>query len=364
MSFLDYHIDYNAKITTSFEMKNNIFMENHNSKGKASKIFLSPKIASNAIKMKWGTKLNLNNNYFGYNILNIEELNSYCPIEFELQVTSWKSMIELVNVELVKTGDQYTLMFVDTDKNQIKMPKCAFTIKHGAGEINISTKDGQGSFKSNTTLSNPQIFNEAGANIEKPKATITFEKNGSRHHDFSVTVFLKDRLKPIANENVDYCIYIYSKSGKVIGTLEDSMKTSNSGMFTVKTFPAPDNYEVDHYAIKVKFANEDHAFTQKTLKDIKIYKTKTTVKAAKVTNKYKKSQYFQVNVKNKDTGKAVKNVYVKLKIDKKTYKVKTNSKGTAKFNTKNLKVGKHNVVISSGNQKFSMSAKRTITIKK
>lgn len=107
----------------------------------------------------------------------------------------------------------------------------------------------------------------------------------------------------------------------------------------------------------VKYA-EDATFK------ITVLKAPTTVKAPKVTNKYKKSKYFKVTVKHKTTKKAVKNTYLKLKIDKKTYKVKTNSKGIAKFNTKKLKVGTHKVVISSGNANYKISAKSQIKIKK
>ena len=97
---------------------------------------------------------------------------------------------------------------------------------------------------------------------------------------------------------------------------------------------------------------------------IKIYKAKTTVKAPKVTGKYKKTKYFKITIKNKATKKAVKNIYVKVKISKKTYKIKTNPKGIAIFNIKKLKIGKHKVTITSGNTNYQISAKSTITIKK
>lgn len=60
----------------------------------------------------------------------------------------------------------------------------------------------------------------------------------------------------------------------------------------------------------------------------------------------------------------MKKTVIKLKIGKKTYTVKTDSKGVAKFNTKKLKVGKYNVVISSGSDNYKISAKSTIKIKK
>lgn len=97
---------------------------------------------------------------------------------------------------------------------------------------------------------------------------------------------------------------------------------------------------------------------------VKIAKAKTIIKAPKVTAKHKKTKYFKITVKNKATKKVVKNTYVKIKIAKKVYKIKTNSKGVAKFNTKKLKIGKHKVVIGSGNSNYIMSGKSTITIKR
>ena len=74
-----------------------------------------------------------------------------------------------------------------------------------------------------------------------------------------------------------------------------------------------------------------------------VKKYPTTVSAPKVTAKYKKSKYFTVKIKNKVTKKVLKNTQIILKVytgkKYKTYKVKTNSKGIAKFNTKKLSVG-------------------------
>lgn len=99
---------------------------------------------------------------------------------------------------------------------------------------------------------------------------------------------------------------------------------------------------------------------------IKINKANTVVSAPKVKYRYKKTKYFKVTVKNKASKKAVSGIKVKIKVytgkKYKTYTVKTNKKGVAKLNTKNLKRGKHNVVISSGNKNYIISKKSTITI--
>lgn len=100
---------------------------------------------------------------------------------------------------------------------------------------------------------------------------------------------------------------------------------------------------------------------------LKITKAKTIVKAPKVKYKLKKSKYFKITIKHKTTKKAFSGLKLKLKIYTgkkfKTYTVKTNKKGLAKFNTKKLKRGKHKVIISSGNQNAKVSKKSSIIIK-
>ena len=93
----------------------------------------------------------------------------------------------------------------------------------------------------------------------------------------------------------------------------------------------------------------------------------TITKAPSVTAKLKASKDFKVTVKNKMNKKAVKNCKVKVKVytgkKYKTYKIKTDKKGVAKLNTKILKKGTHKVEVSSGNYKYTIDAKSTITIK-
>lgn len=103
---------------------------------------------------------------------------------------------------------------------------------------------------------------------------------------------------------------------------------------------------------------------QKTVKKIS-----TKTEADKVAFKYKSNNYFKVKVENRyDDDIPIKNVKIKLKIytgsNSKTYIVKTNSRGIAKFNTKNLKVGSHKVVISSADDRYKISKVSNILIGK
>ena len=122
------------------------------------------------------------------------------------------------------------------------------------------------------------------------------------------------------------------------------------------------------FQIIVVFGEEyyPYSFLTKTVK-VTILKANTIVKAPKITNKYKKSKYFKVSIKNKLTNKVVKYVTIKLKIytgkKYKTYSIKTDKRGIAKFKTNKLKKGKHKVVISSGNTNYKISKISLIRIK-
>ncbi len=129
-------------------------------------------------------------------------------------------------------------------------------------------------------------------------------------------------------------------------------------------FNIPAKLNAGTYKIKISVENSNITKTA----NIKINKAKTIVKAPKVTNKFKKSGYFKVTLKNKISKKVISNVKVKIKVYTgkkfKIYTVKTNKNGIANINTKNLKVGNHKVVISSGNSNYQISAKSIIKIEK
>lgn len=98
-----------------------------------------------------------------------------------------------------------------------------------------------------------------------------------------------------------------------------------------------------------------------------IKKHKFKITAAKVTNKYKKDQYFKVKVISKNTKKPAKNLKIRVKAFKgrlyNAYTIKTNAKGIALLNTKDLRKGTHKVTITSGDKNCKFTKKSTIVIK-
>lgn len=207
------------------------------------------------------------------------------------------------------------------------------------------------------------------------KTTFTSEDYGFTQE--SVTVKIK---KPVLNVilNPVTATYGSSKSVKI------NVKDAETNMDISSTFLVAKIYkgkklmkEYDLYVNKgtatFKISKLDAGsytirFTcfddEKTMKDksvkLTVNKKKLSVKAAKVTAKYKKSKTFKIILKN--AGKA--SVKVKLKIGKKVYKVKTDKKGVAKFNTKKLKIGTYKVTITSNDENYKFSAKSMITVKR
>ncbi|MBQ7928489.1 MAG: Ig-like domain repeat protein [Methanobrevibacter sp.] len=97
-----------------------------------------------------------------------------------------------------------------------------------------------------------------------------------------------------------------------------------------------------------------------------LVKIPTKITAPEVSNQFNKTGSFKVTVKNKNTNKAVSNLKIKIKIsngtDNRAYTVKTNSKGVAKIDTKNLSVGSYSVSLAPTTAKYKVSGSSKITI--
>ena len=87
-----------------------------------------------------------------------------------------------------------------------------------------------------------------------------------------------------------------------------------------------------------------------------------------MTVQFKKSDYFKVKIKNKATRKPVAKVKIKLRIftgnKYQTFTVKTSKYGNAVFDTKDLSIGKHKVVIFTYDGRYKIGAKSVIYVKR
>lgn len=98
--------------------------------------------------------------------------------------------------------------------------------------------------------------------------------------------------------------------------------------------------------------NED---VKKTGETINTSKIKTKVEADHIAVSYKKSKKFKIKVEDlRDDDIPISNVNLNVNIGGKIYNVKTNYYGIANINTKNLKVGTHNVIITSADDNYEI----------
>lgn len=98
----------------------------------------------------------------------------------------------------------------------------------------------------------------------------------------------------------------------------------------------------------------------------KLVKIPTKITAPSVSYLFNQTGYFKVTVKNKNTNKAVSNLKIKIKLSNETdtlvFTVKTNSKGVANLDTKELLNGTYSVSLAPTNAKYVVSGSSQITI--
>ena len=255
----------------------------------------------------------------------------------------------------------YTLTILNTtfNSNSAKnIGKAVYSIVYNADIENSDFKSSQdvyvkiGSLKNiNNNLSDVQNINSINATLKA--------KHTSLMHDSY------DELLVYANtENIPFLklkIKLVLYTGKTTKTYYKNLlkEEFENVQFSLSKLP------VGKY--KVKIYLESKYFKAKPLTTkITVKKAKTTVKAPKVTAKYKKSKKFSVKVKHKITGKSVKNINLKIKVytgkKSKTFTVKTNKKGVAKISTKKLRRGAHKVVITSKDKNYIVNKKSSIKI--
>ena len=240
-----------------------------------------------------------------------------------------------------------------TDVSCIYVELCDVDISNSKFDDNQEVYIRLGSFKNtNNTLKNVKVDNTVQMIVSPEKYSVSYDSGKS----------LKVRLH--AGEGR----YIENARIKVVVTVGKKTKTFYG-------YTDPDYYDAcielsklpaGKYSIKVSLDSKGIK-SDPVKKTITIKKAETIVKAPEVTAKYKKSKKFTIKVKHKSTHYKVKSLKLKVKVYTgkkfKKYIVKTNKKGIATINTKNLKRGSHKVAITSKNNNYIVNKKSTIIIK-
>lgn len=156
--------------------------------------------------------------------------------------------------------------------------------------------------------------------------------------------------------------------------MTDSISDSDNQDFLKQ--PVPDSTSEKAFDDKVIIQKSDNSSSVKSQSDNSVVKDsskesdksdntkssiiKTNVKTYDIhSNQYKHSKIFKIKITDKKTKKPIKNLKINFKIENnfnryKTYILKTNNQGIAKFNIKNLKMGYNSFDITSEDPNYSV----------
>ena len=246
----------------------------------------------------------------------------------------------------------------------------------GATGVNASV-DGQPKAVINVTNNTISVSNLNPGTYNLTVTTITDANHNSVTKTVKITVN-KIKTKLTANAITT----TYNVDDNLVITLKDNAGNVLSGVkVTVdlngaKTYTTDNNGQVKvstngltpkTYTAKITF--NGNTYYNKSSKDVKVTvkKAKPLITAKAKTFKEKiKTKKYAITLKG-NTGKAIKNAKVTLKVNGKTFTAKTNSKGKTTFKITNLnKKGKYKAVITYKRNAYynTVSKKVKITVKK
>ena len=281
---------------------------------------------------------------------------------FEVDVKNSKFNNNIAN----QAGAIYVDNAVDEDEYEwgsLKISNCSF-----AGNNEAAVKSAKIIVDNAKTFKNQALDNKLNA-VSLFK--VTAGKLSTVYYS-GKTIKIKVLTNPSGKPARYVQLLVVAKSSK--DTFSIPLKTNADGIATLKASKLDaGSYKISVYEALCVYGSDPgdewYVKISGVLKTttLKVTKAKASVKAPKVKFGYKKSKYFKVTVKNKKTKKAIGGIKLKLKVYTgkkfKTYTVKTNKKGVAKFNTKKLKYGKHKVKILSGNKNVILSKNSMIRIR-
>lgn len=187
-----------------------------------------------------------------------------------------------------------------------------------------------------------------------------------------VTQLSASRVSATYNVAENLVVTLTDKNGKAlvnkkvivkVGFISKTLTTNSKGQVSLNVA----TFVPKTYTATVKFAGDSYYGVSSLSSKVVVNKAKVKLTAKSKTFKVKlKVKKLKVTLKN-NKGKVMKKVKLKLKVGKKTYTAKTNSKGVANFKiTKLNKKGKYTATVKfAGNKYFkALSKKVKITVKK
>ena len=216
----------------------------------------------------------------------------------------------------------------------------------GSNTFNF-TEEPAPSNDTNDSNSTPATPTKVATKLTAPKVTATY--NVAK----KLVITLKDANgKVLANKKVTV----------KVGTISKTLKTNAKGQVSV----AVNTLVPKTYTATIKFAGDNDYKASSLSAKVTVQKAAPKLTAAKKTFKVKaKTKKVTATLKN-NKGKVLKSTKLTLKIGKKTYTAKTNSKGVATFKVKLTKKGTYTGTVKfAGNKYFKAATKKVkIAVKK
>ncbi len=164
--------------------------------------------------------------------------------------------------------------------------------------------------------------------------------------------------KPMKKTKVSLVVYTGKKSKTV------TLKTNANGYAKYDV----SGLSIGTHKIVIKNAEKYCSHTNEKTVNAKVSKAKLTIKAPTIITTSNSVKNMKITVENKETGKAMQNVKVIVKVytgkKYKTYSLKTNKNGKVSISTEGLNNSVHNIVASVKANSYmnSATAKSTITV--
>lgn len=260
-----------------------------------------------------------------------------------------------VNIENIVYGENATV--------NIAVPSDA------TGNVTIVIDD----FKQNVTLVDGRaVLNISDLKVGNYSAYVTYNGDSNYLSSSNKTNFTVFNVNSTVNVTVKNC---YVGDDVVIKAFVPSDATGyvlfiiNGVKYNVKISDGvailkKSGFAAGNYKVSVKYSGDDKYSSSTNCTSFKVSKiaTKLTVKYKKYYSKVK-SKKLTATLKDQ-FGKAIKNKYVVFKVNGKTYKAKTNSKGiaTVKVNLKKVKTYTVNVKFSGDKKYLKSTAKSQVRI--
>ena len=225
------------------------------------------------------------------------------------------------------------------------------------------------------------VLNGGNTILDSKKYSIFFEGNSFRFVSISkddedsvtkiATKITAPKVSTTYNVAKKLVVTLEDANGKIlankvvsikVGTISKTLKTNANGKASVaigKLVPKT-------YTASIKFAGDSNYKASSFSVKVVVNKAKPKITAKKKTFKVTAKTKKVTAILKNNKGKVLKKVKLTLKIGKKTYKAKTNSKGVATFKVKLTKKGKYTGKVKFAGSKYYKAVTKNvyITVKK